>query len=182
MRSSGLNDDLGSALTDMARIEFVNFTVGMGYTRQIGNRAATSKYRQTQLEAARARQLLDAFEQNVAFNMAEALNSVELSYAKFESALRQLAQAQEWVKLANIRYENPPEELGQEALLVALMDYQYAIQARVDALVSTAEALSDYNTKLVDVELQQGTLLERWGIALAAPANQPTESSDLTTP
>ncbi len=168
VRSSGLNDDLGSALGDMAKVEFVDLSVGLVYTRPVGNRAARSQYRQAELELARTSELLIAFERQAAFAIVESLNSTQLAYARFESALRQLEQAQEWVRLAKVRYQSPPDESGQEALLVALLDYQTAIQAHVDAMVGTALALADYNSQLATVEEQRGTLLDRWNIAIAA--------------
>ncbi len=167
VRSSGLDDDLGSSLRDMSKFEFVDVTVGLVYARQVGNRAAKSKYRQTELEAVRVRELLDAFERQVGFNIAEALNTLQLSFATFESSLRQLAESQQWVKLAKLRYESPPIESGPEALLVSLLDYQSAIQSQVDALLNAALALADYNTKLATIEEQRGTLLDRWGIAIS---------------
>ncbi len=167
LRSGGLNEDLGVALADMSRFEFIDLSFGLVYSRQMGNRNATAKFRQTELESARSSELLAAVEQSVAFNLAESINSVHLSFAAFESALRQLTEAKEWVNLSKIRYENPPEELGQEGLLVALVDYQSALQARVDAVAATATALAIYNTNLAIVDQQKGTLLDRWGIHLA---------------
>lgn len=167
VRSSGLENDLGSSLRGMSQFEFVDVTVGLVYSRQVGNRAAKSKYRQAELEAIRVREILEAFERQVGFNIAESLNSLQFAYATFESALRQLTESQEWVKIAKLRYESPPHESGQETLLVALLDYQSAIQSQVDALGNAALALADYNTRLASVEEQRGTLLDRWGIAIA---------------
>ena len=167
VRSSGLDNDLGSSLRDMSKFEFVDVSVGLVYARQVGNRAAKSKYRQTELEAVRVRELLDAFERQVGFNIAESLNTLQLSFATFESSLRQLAESHQWVKLAKLRYESPPAESGSEALLVSLLDYQSAIQSQVDALLNAALALADYNTRLASVEEQRGTLLDRWGIAVS---------------
>ncbi len=179
VRSSGLDNDLGSSLRDMSKFEFVDVSVGLVYARQVGNRAAKSKYRQTELEAVRVRELLDAFERQVGFNIADSLNTLQLSFATFESALRQLAESQQWVKLAKLRYESPPAESGSEALLVSLLDYQSAIQSQVDALVNAALALADYNTRLASVEEQRGTLLDRWGIAVSE--NNSTDSAPAST-
>jgi hypothetical protein len=165
VRSGGLNDDLGNALKDMSRVEFVDVSVGIEYSRPIGNRAALAKHRQLQLAQARSVNLLDAFEQNVAYEIAEKVNSVRLAFAKFESSLRQLAEAQEWVRLSRARYETPPDELGPDALLIALVDYQNAIQAHVDSLFSTAQDLSEYNARLCEIAELEGILLENWGIA-----------------
>ena len=98
---------------------------------------------------------------------------MQLSFATFESSLRQLAESQQWVKLAKIRYESPPAESGPEALLVSLLDYQSAIQSQVDSLLNAALALADYNTKIASVEEQRGTLLERWGIAISESNSAP---------
>lgn len=166
VRSGGLNDDLGNAIKDMSRVEFVDVSVGIEYSRPIGNRAALAKHRQLQLAQARSVNLLDAFEQNVAYEIAEKINSVQLAFAKFESSLRQLGEAQEWVRLSRARYQNPPDELGPDALLISLVDYQNAIQAHVDALFSTARDLSEYNARLCEIGELEGILLENWGISL----------------
>lgn len=166
VRSGGLNDDLGNAIKDMSRVEFVDVSVGIEYSRPIGNRAALAKHRQLQLAQARSVNLLDAFEQNVAYEIAEKINSVQLAFAKFESSLRQLGEAQEWVRLSRARYQNPPDELGPDALLISLVDYQNAIQAHVDALFSTAQDLSEYNARLCEIGELEGILLENWGISL----------------
>ncbi len=167
VRSSGLNNNLGSALGDMAKVEFVDVSVGLVYTRPIGNRAANSQHRQAELELARTNEVLIALERQAAFSIVESLNTLQLLYARYESALRQLEQAQQWVNLANIRFESPPDEIGQESLLVALQDYLAGIQARVDALAATASALAEFNTQLAAVEEQRGTLLDRWNINFA---------------
>jgi outer membrane protein TolC len=173
VRSGGLNDDFGSALKDAAQVEFVNVAVGVEYSRPIGNRSAQAKYRQLQLAQSRNSNLLNAFEENVAYEIAETANSVKIEYAKFESALRRLAEAQEWVRLSKARYENPPDELGSDALLIALIDYQNAIQARVDALFITAQTLADYNRALCEIEELEGILLNNWGISFYAEPNAP---------
>jgi outer membrane protein TolC len=184
VRSGGLNDDFGSALKDAAQVEFVNVAVGVEYSRPIGNRSAQAKYRQLQLSQSRNANLLTAFEENVAYEIAEKANSAKIEYAKFESALRRLAEAQEWVRLSKARYENPPDELGSDALLIALIDYQNAIQARVDALFITAQTLADYNTALCEIEELEGVLLNNWGITFFSETNasspvetQPYQSS-----
>jgi len=173
VRSGGLNDDFGSALKDAAQVEFVNVAVGVEYSRPIGNRSAQAKFRQLQLAQSRNANLLTAFEENVAYEIAEKANSAKIEYAKFESALRRLAEAQEWVRLSKARYENPPDELGSDALLIALIDYQNAIQSRVDALFITAQTLADYNTALCEIEELEGILLNNWGINFYSETNAP---------
>jgi hypothetical protein len=79
-----------------------------------------------------------------------------------------LSQAQRWVQLAQLRYEDPPlQGSGQESLLVSLLDYQTALQSRVDALTLVAEGIAEYNANLAVVEEQRGSMLSRWGIQLS---------------
>jgi hypothetical protein len=46
-----------------------------------------------------------------------------------------------------------------------LLDYQTALQAKVDAIVQVARAIAEYNTSLAVIEEKRGRLLERWHIA-----------------
>jgi outer membrane protein TolC len=179
-RTSGLDNDLGTSIQQMAGLEFNDFSVGLQYSQQLGLRQGRSRVQSAKLESAREAALLSAFERQVGFDILKSLSQLELSYSRYESALRQLAQSQQWVQLAQIRYEDPPlRGSGQESLLVSLLDYQSALQARVDALVLVAEAIADYNVNLAVIEEKRGSMLTRWGIATQSDCELPQHDSQV---
>ena len=166
-RSSGLNDNLGAAVNQMGFFEFNDWTVGLTYSATLGNRQAASNLRSTELQLARTAAFLQAYEQQVAYEIASQLNEVKLQFDKYESALRQVEQSQQWLKLARLRYEEPPlQRRGEESLLMALYDYQAAIQSHVDAVNNVADSLASYNAGLARLEEAQGTMLEKWRIQM----------------
>lgn len=166
-RTSGLQDDVGSALHQMIGFEYNDYTLGLQYTQQLGYRQANSRYRALQLQAARQAALLTAQERQVGFDVLSLLNQLKQSYGSYESAMRQLAQAQRWVELAQTRYENPPMQTrGGESLLVLLVDYQTALQAKVDAITQVAERLAEFNGLLAAIAERRGTTLEKWFIVI----------------
>lgn len=166
-RTSGLDDSLGSSLRQMAGFEFNDYALGLLYTQQLGYRQADSKLRTAQLEAAREAALLTAVERQVGFDVLSLLNQLKQSYRSYESSVRQLSQAQKWAELAQLRYEDPPlQNSGQESLLVLLLDYQAALQAKVDAIVQVASSLAEFNGLLATIEERRGHILARWGVVV----------------
>ncbi len=177
-RSSGLDNDLGTSIRQMAGLEFNDFSLGLQYSQQLGLRQGRSRVQSAKLETAREAALLEAFERQIGFDVLKSLSQLELTYSRYESALRQLSQSQRWVQLAQIRYEDPPlQGSGQESLLVSLLDYQSALQARVDALVLVADAIADYNVNLAIIEEKRGSMLARWGIATHSDCDGPVQTS-----
>ncbi|MFO1062838.1 MAG: TolC family protein [Pirellulales bacterium] len=168
-RTSGLDNDLGSSLHQMIGYEFNDYTLGLQYSQQLGTRLADSKIRAAQLQTAREAELLRTLERKVGFEVLTLATQVDQAYQTYASAVRQLAQAQKWVELAQLRYEDPPiSDAAHDATLVNLVDYQTALQAKVDAIVQVAQRLSEYNALLATVEEKRGNMLQRWNIAVNA--------------
>ena len=164
-RTSGLSDTLSGSLSQMSAFDFNSVTAGMTFSQTLGTRLAQSNLRSNELQIARENAFLHAFEQQVGFDLASTISEVQLQYQKYESAFRQVEQTQKWMELSKIRYEQPPtKNRGEETLLIALADFQTAIQAHVDAVVKLADALAAYNTDLASVEQLRGTMLDKWRI------------------
>ena len=86
--------------------------------------------------------------------------------------MRQVQYTQEWLRLARIRFASPPAaNRGDDWLLLALYDYQVAMQSYITAISTSSQMLADYNTLLVRVEEAQGTLLDRWQIGFVDGSN-----------
>lgn len=185
-RTSGLEDDLGSSLKQMASFQFNDFSMGLQYTQQLGVRQARSQLTAARLQIAREQALLDALERSIGFDILQQLNKLNQIYERYESALRQVEQSKKWVEIARTRYEDPPVATAQqESILVTLVDYQAALQSQIDSIVLVANALADYNTALAVIDEKRGVLMVKWGIGtnscdptFIAPTN---ESSPIQT-
>ncbi len=164
-RSSGIEDDLGSSLKQMASYQFNDYTLGIQFSQQLGTRQARSQVVSSKLQIAREQALLDALERRVGFEVMQELSKLNQTYARYQSALRQVEQSKKWVDIARTRYEDPPVSLIQkESLLVTLVDYQSALQSQIDSIVLVANALADYNTSLAVIDERRGALMSKWGI------------------
>lgn len=181
--TSGLQDDLGSALSQALSYRFNDYTLGLQYTQQFGMRQARSQLESSRLQIARERAILDALEKKVGFDLLISLNEVKQAFARYESALRQVEQSKKWVEIARIRYEDPPiSNLRQESLLVTLADYQTALQAMIDSIVLVAKSLSDYNGSLALVDERRGYLLAKWHVSALNDSESIQFGSEPVTP
>jgi outer membrane protein TolC len=188
-RTSGLEDDLGSSLQQMASYQFNDFTLGLQYTQQLGTRQARTQVTTAKLQIARERAVLEALERRVGFDILQELSKLKQTYQRYESALRQVEQSKKWVDIAQTRYEDPPvSEVQKESFLVTLVDYQTALQSQIDSIVLVANTLAEYNTALAVIDERRGILMAKWGIGtcsgeqqetvnIAPPQSQPTLST-----
>ncbi len=116
--------------------------------------------------------LLRGFEEQVVFEFAGLIAELQTTWERYESAMRQVQYTQEWLRLSRIRFASPPAaNRGDDWLLLALYDYQVAMQSYITALSTASQMLADYNTLLVRVEESQGTLLDRWQIGFVDGSN-----------
>lgn len=165
-RTSGLEDDLGTSLKQMASFQFNDFSMGLQYTQQLGIRQARSQLTTARLQIAREQAILDALERNIGFDILQQINKLNQIYERYQSALRQVEQSKKWVQIARTRYEDPPvSTVQQESILVTLVDYQAALQSQIDSIVLVANALADYNTALAVIDERRGVLMNKWGIS-----------------
>ncbi len=162
-RTSGLDGDLGTSLNQMMSLEFNDFSLGLQYTQQLGFRQGKAQTQVARLELARETANLQAAERQVGFEVLQLLNELKQSYSRYESALRQFEQAQKWAEVARFRYEDPPLN-AKESLLVLLLDYQTATQAKIDAISQVARTLAEYNANIAIVDEKRGMLLSKWSI------------------
>ena len=180
-RTSGLEDDLGSSLKQMASYQFSDFTLGLQYTQQLGTRLARTQVTTAKLQIAREQALLEALERRVGFEILQELSRLKQTYQRYESALRQVEQSKKWVDIARTRYEDPPVSAVQkESFLVTLVDYQTALQSQIDSIVLVANALAEYNTVLAVIDERRGILMSKWGIG-ACSTEQEEAASTLQT-
>ncbi len=182
-RTSGLSNRLDNSLRQMSRFGYTDWTVGLTFTMPIGLRKAKADADVAALQLARDQALLVAYEDQVAFEVADLAAEVDAAWERYESFLRQVHEAEEWLKVARIRYENPPVAAkGQDWLLLSLFDYQAAIRNYSSALTQAANLIADYNTLLARLDESRGTLLERWMIQFDGDAPAGGEGYSLAIP
>ncbi len=180
-RTSGLEDDLGSSLKQMASYQFNDFTMGLQYSQQLGTRQARSQVVRARLQFEREQALLDALERRVGFDVMQELSKLKQTYQRYESALRQVEQSKKWVDIARTRYDDPPVSVVQkESFLVTLVDYQTALQSQIDSIVLVANTLAEYNTALAVIDERRGTLMSKWRIGTSfSESQEPGNASQL---
>ncbi len=168
-RTSGLDSDIGNALVQMSDYEFNDLQLGLQMTQKFGLRKEQADAQAVALTLARECAKLDAQAKQVGFDVQKSMTIVDATFQNYLSTLQQLSHAQKWEQLAELRYKDPPLQLGsQESLLVLLVDYQTAIQAKIDAIERIADALAAYNTELAVIDEKQGVLLHKWRIETVA--------------
>jgi outer membrane protein TolC len=162
-RTSGLNDQLDDSLNQMSRFNYTDWTLGLEYSMPLGNCRAKAEVESAELLLQRELALLRGFEEQIVFDFAALIAEAHSTWERYESSLRQVQDTQEWLRLARLRFANPPNR-GDDRLLLALYDYQVAMQSYIDSTSTCSRTLADYNTLLIRIEESQGTLLDRWQI------------------
>lgn len=191
-RVAGLSDRVDRSFDQVGGFDFEDWTVGMSFDVPLGNRTAKSNRDASSLRLMRDRAVLAAFEKQVVFDLAELSSEVVSAWRRYESNHRQLVHTAQWLRVARVRYSNPPDAgERQDWLLLALRDYQSAMNAHVRAVSGAGRSLAQYNVLLARLAEEQGTNLERWSIKLqgtsfAPPGpgsfNRPGYASNLPVP
>jgi len=171
-RTSGLDARLDDSLDQMSTFNYTDWTVGLEFSVPLGNRRAKADVESAELQLMRELALLRGFEEQVVFEFASLIAELQTTWERYESAMRQVRYTQEWLRLARIRFASPPAaNRGDDWLLLALYDYQVAMQSYISAFSTASEMLADYNTLQVRIEEAQGTLLDRWQIGFVDGSN-----------
>lgn len=171
-RTSGLDAQLDNSLNQMSEFNYTDWTLGLEFSVPLGNRRAKADVDSAELQLMRELALLRGFEEQVVFEFADLIAQLQTTWERYESAMRQMQYTQEWLRLARIRFSSPPAaNRGDDWLLLALYDYQVAMQSYITASTTASEMLSAYNTLLVRIEEAQGTLLDRWQIGFVDGTN-----------
>lgn len=164
-RTSGVDNDLGNAMGQMFSYEFSDLQFGVEISRTVQNRKALAEASAINLAIAKQRAVQDGIRQQISFDIQKSLTTADAKYLQCVSSLAQLEHAGKWVEIAKLRYQDPPLNLStSEAILVLLVDYQTAIQAKIDAIEQIADALAEYNSELASIDEKQGILLDKWQI------------------
>lgn len=169
--TSGIGDRLDDALDQSAGLNYTSWTVGLNFSIPLGNHTARSRVQAKELEMVRDRIELRRAEERVRFEINEIVNNLSAIWQRYESALRQRQQAVRWLQVSRIRYSNPPEAgADRNWLLLALADYQTAMQTLIDTNTEAADLLAEYNILLARLDEAQGVSRDRWQVNLVEPS------------
>jgi hypothetical protein len=147
------------------------------------NRTAYSEFDASNIRLMRDRAVLSAYEKQVVFELAIVVSEISSTWRQYESAHRQLVMTAQWLRVARVRYANPPDAgERQDWLLLALRDYQSAIDAHVRAVTQAGRSLAQYNVLLARLDEQQGINLNRWKIRLDGNGIEPLEIEQFSMP
>ncbi len=167
-RSGGLKSRLDHSLRQMTQFDYTDWTLGATFAVPLGNRRARADIVVNELKLAKTHALLEQYENQITYDFAALLVEIEAAWKRFQSAMRQAHETDAWLRLARIRYSTPPVQGGsQDWLLISLVDYQQAMQSRIDAITDAGELLAEYNTLLARLFEAQGTLLDQHRVELA---------------
>lgn len=172
-RASGRGRQFDHAFRQMTNYKYRNWTAGLEFEVPLGNRRAKAAATAAELELTRQTALLRAYEQQIGTELATLVAKLEADWASLQSAMKRVEDTREWLRLSRIRYSQPPPTMGQNGLLVALNDYQQAMQANIDAVQTAAERLAEFNITQARIAEQQGVSLERWRIELVDSSRLP---------
>lgn len=162
-RSSGIDDQLGSAFDQANTSDYTSWTLGVGVEIPLGNKTQLSRRNVAEEELMKSQILLAANEKKVAFEVTQVVSDLQAQWERVQIARRQSEQTQEWLRVSQIRYHQPPAAgSSQDGLLLALSDLQSAMRSYVDAVGDVGSTLSDYHTLLADLRKAQGTSLYEW--------------------
>ena len=182
-RVAGLSERVDRAFDQIGGFDFEDWTVGMTFDVPLNNRTAKSAREVSSLRLMRDRAVLAAYEKQIVFDLAELTSEVISAWRQYESSHRQLTHTAQWLRVARVRYANPPDAGDrQDWLLLALRDYQSAIDAHVRAVSGAGRSLARYNVLLARLAEAQGSNLERWSIQLQGTTFTPPNPAQAAIP
>ncbi len=182
-RVSGLSDRLNHSFDQVGTFNYEDWTLGMSFSVPLRNRTAYSEFDASNIRLMRDRAVLSAYEKQVVFELAIVVSEISSTWRQYESAHRQLVMTAQWLRVARVRYANPPDAgERQDWLLLALRDYQSAIDAHVRAVTQAGRSLAQYNVLLARLDEQQGINLNRWKIRLDGNGIEPLEIEQFSMP
>ena len=167
-RRNGLDDDLGDSLNQMFTDDFRDWELGASFVVPLGRREAAAQLRAAELNLVKEQNLLEQEIFSVNHRIQDTIRDMVYSYRQYTEAVKSLDAADGWVRGAKLRYENPNVEVGGNDVLVQnLNEYLNSLRFRTAVATEKAQLIADYNTALIQIEEEKGTLLSFFGIQLA---------------
>ncbi len=153
----GVGEDFDEGADMVGSCDFPDWTVGLSFSVDLGNRAAKSTYQASELRLEQSRVNLKDLEKRIELEVRSAarrVNTNALRVARTETSA-------EWAK-KRLGAEEEKYELGQTTSFNVLQAQEDLAEAERDK----AKALVDYLISLDELENAKGTLLEAYGMDL----------------
>lgn len=176
----GQGGSFGSGWSDLWSSDMIGYNIGLEFEYPIGNRAREADLRRRRLERLKSIATIQANADTIAVNVGERIRQINNSYEQVkvqEQALQYARTLLQALEDSEIKGRLTPEYLNVK--LNAQADV-----ARAELLV--IEAQVNYNTALIQLAQQTGTVLEFNGVKLALPTIPgglpPVRSDEATCP
>lgn len=135
--------------------QFADWTLGVNFSVPIGLRTARAQLRQRELLIARDRANLEQGLHAASHQLATTLRSIDQAFEQYGAFSEARLAAEE-----NRAQQEKEYQVGRAIFL----NYLLAVTDLGNAIIGQAQALSQYNALLADLELQTGTILETHGV------------------
>ncbi len=153
---------LGSATQELLSGDLQGWRVGLEVLNPVGNRQGHLAVRHAQFQLARERAILEAQQQRVAHEVAQAFAELDRAYALTRTKFNESAATFEQAVAISNKYLLGPEQ--PDVLLENVLGAQSrAVQATSDYFRS----LVDYNLAVMELHFSKGTLLDHHAVQLA---------------
>lgn len=143
--------------------EFTDWTLGVNFSVPLGLRQARAQVRQQELLVARDRANLRQGLHAAVHQLALSVRGLDQSYEQYLAFQQSRDAARDNLNVQQSEFDN-----GRSIFLNVLQ----AITDWGNAVSSEAQALTQYNTGLADLELQTGTILEAHGVRFVQERQQ----------
>jgi len=147
----------GDALSELAKNDFYNWTIGLTYRVPFGNRAAKAELARAELEREKAEVGLQNAVANVRVDVRRAAREVESGLKRVAAARASVFLQREKLEAEQKKFEN-----GMSTSFEVLTFQNDLANAELREI----RALSQYSQALVGLQLAQGTLIESRGLEL----------------
>lgn len=166
--TQGLDVDLHDMVDEQYRNHNFNFAMGLQFEIPIGNREARAIFRRAQLQRQQALVQYSGLVQQISEEVIEAIREIDTTWDEMV-ATRKAVFAQEDALSAILQREE-----GGEALTPTFVQLKLDTQGSLaQAEAAAAEAVSNYNIALSQLELRKGTLL-RYNNVIMEEENLPS--------
>ncbi|MCA9277480.1 MAG: TolC family protein [Phycisphaeraceae bacterium] len=161
---NGLDDDWGSAWSETAEGQFVDYLVGLNFEYPLGNREAEAIYRRQRHQQAQASLSYRDAVQGVVQEVLTALRDVRTNYILIGQAeLSRLAAAEQ------LRVLNVEKQFTRENSIALLNEELRDQDSLANAERQEIRAIANYNTAIARLYAAMGTSLERNRIDMQMP-------------
>jgi outer membrane protein len=168
----GVAGDIGTASRNGLDFSHVDFTVGFKLQVPIGNRAANAIYKRSLIQHTQAIEQYQSFVESISVDVKTSLTDLGADWETIRSSRRSRFQAEDALNRIEAR-EKSGEPLTPEFVQLKLQLQDALTQAQQNE----AQAVSNYNIALAQLELAKGTILKYDNVVLKEdPLNLNTSS------